>query len=190
MMFLWASPSSFLSNESPSTASTFISHSLTCDESTANNTASKKMNTISPRLTLKPAETTVFNISFLISSTLLRWSDCVRVVLWGNTDEQIKKKQFIKELFHSTQSLTSLSKTSLKTSFSCNEEMFSMTHSSCTCSFTSHDFIKKWNFFKPLLSGELKGWEQALHSDSLTERPIKITGVVQGCRAQTGWHPR
>lgn len=41
MMCLWASPSSFLSNESPSTASTFISHSLACDAPTANNTSYK-----------------------------------------------------------------------------------------------------------------------------------------------------
>lgn len=36
---------------------------------------------------------------------------------------------------------------------------------------------------------KIKSREEALHLDSLTERLIKMTGDVRGCRAQTDWHP-
>lgn len=51
-----------------------------------------------------------------------------------------------------------------------------MTHPSHSGSFTSDEFMKNWTFLKIFLhqtSGELKGWEQTVHFDSLTRRPIK-----------------
>lgn len=57
----------------------------------------------------------------------------------------------------------------------CNDSFTPQPHS-----FTSPRVHEKWNFLRFFFfvwllqtSGELKGWEQPVHSDSMTRRPIK-----------------